>query len=393
MAEKFKGKGNVISIAFFDFMRMMGIFMVLPVFTLYGYKFTSDTVLIGVAFGSYGLAMSFMQTPLGILSDRIGRKKIIVGGMIPYIAGNFIAFHPFNIYILIFARLLTGMGAIGSASTAFVEESVSGNRMNIAMAFIGVSAGLAFMAGMIMGPILAVGSGLPYIFLLSGILGMAALVPIMFVRENPEPETKGRKRTGGKIGRIGVEAGIVSFIFSFYMMVFFFFIPLYSLEIGGLRNYSTLFILPVIIGGIVAASVSVDADRSSRTSFYALIALLISVISVPFVFIFSMENVLPDSLFIGLTLFFISYSIYEIVFAPLISKLAGKSNYGANIGINNSLRSLGQFFGAVFAGFFIDISLNTINIMHTAYILMAMLVFSLLFYILRIYRVNIHQKI
>ncbi len=391
MVEKFKGKGNVISIAFFDFMRMTGIFMVLPVFTLYGYKFTSNSFLIGVAFGSYGLAMSLMQTPMGIFSDRIGRKKIIIGGMIPYIAGNFIAFHPFNIYVLIFARLLTGMGAIGAASTALVEESVSDNRMNIAMAFIGVSAGLAFMAGMIIGPILAAGSGLSYIFLVSGVLGLVALVPVIFVQENPE--TRPREKSGGKIKRIGVEAGIVSFIFSFYVMVFFFFIPLYALEIEGLRNYSTLFILPVIIGGMVAASVSVDADRSKRTSLYALIALLVSIISVPFVFIFSILKTFPYSMFIGLTLFFISYSIYEIVFAPLISKLAGRTNYGANIGINNSLRSLGQFFGSVFAGFFIDITLNATNIIHTAYILMSILIFSVIFYILWIYRVSANRKI
>ncbi|MGC8608404.1 MAG: MFS transporter [Thermoplasmata archaeon] len=388
MVAEFKGRSTVISMAFFDFMRMAGIFMVLPVFTIYGYEFTTNAVLIGIAFGGYGLAMAFMQTPLGILSDRIGRKKVIIGGMIPYIAGNFIAYHPVNIYILILARLLTGTGAIGAASTAFVEESVSGNRMNIAMAFIGVSAGLAFMAGMIIGPVLTTATGVSSIFLVSAILGIIALVPVAVLKEERDPAEIRKHDSGGKIEKIGIKAGIISFIFSFYVMVFFFYIPLYYLRVSGLKNYSTLLVIPVIIGGIVAALVSMDADRGKRTSLYGFIALIISAISVPFIFLFPESVNSFSGIFIGLTLFFISYSIYEIVFPPLISKIAGRKNYGANMGINNSLRSLGQFIGAVSAGIFLNISLRSTDVNRISYILIAILAFSILFYYVEVYRTH-----
>ena len=135
-------------------MRTLGLFMVLPIFTLYGEKFTSSYLLIGIALGAYGITMAIFQTPLGRLSDRYGRKLIISIGIGTFVIGNIICADPLNIYGLILGRLVEGAGAVSSAGIALVHESVPVDRRNISDAIIGVAIGLSFMIGVVMGPIL-----------------------------------------------------------------------------------------------------------------------------------------------------------------------------------------------------------------------------------------------
>src|SRR3989304_827798 len=131
--------------------RMLGIFLVLPVFTLYGEQFTNSKPLIGLAFGAYGLTNALLQVPFGRLSDRFGRKPLLLIGLALHSVGSILAATPTNISALIAARLIQGAGAISSVAFALVADSVDEGSRATAMAFLGIPIGLSFIGGLLAG--------------------------------------------------------------------------------------------------------------------------------------------------------------------------------------------------------------------------------------------------
>src|SRR5271166_100404 len=160
-------------------LRMLGLFLVLPVFTLYGLQFTSSKFLVGFAFGAYALTMAILQIPLGRLSDRIGRRKVLVMGMTLFSVGSFLCAlpplfpHGWQIGALIFGRLVQGGGAIISVAFATVADYVEPDQRSAAMAILGIPIGVSFAVGIIGGPILAGWFGTAFLFWLTGFLGLA----------------------------------------------------------------------------------------------------------------------------------------------------------------------------------------------------------------------------
>ncbi|PYV15374.1 MAG: MFS transporter, partial [Acidobacteria bacterium] len=142
-------------------MRMLGLFLVLPVFTLYGLEFTPSRFWVGFAFGSYGLAMAAAEMPLGRLSDRIGRKKVLLWGMSLFSLGSLMSAippwlpRPIQIGELILGRLIQGSGAITATAFATVSDHVERERRSTAMAVLGIPIGASFILGVIGGPIIA----------------------------------------------------------------------------------------------------------------------------------------------------------------------------------------------------------------------------------------------
>jgi MFS family permease len=134
---------------------MLGIFLVLPVFTLYGEQFTSSKPLIGLAFGAYGLSNALLQIPFGWLSDRFGRKPLLLVGLGLHSVGSILAAVPGNIAVLIAARLIQGAGAISSVAFALVADSVDEGSRATAMAFLGIPIGQSFAGGVLAGPAIA----------------------------------------------------------------------------------------------------------------------------------------------------------------------------------------------------------------------------------------------
>ena len=158
-------------------LRMLGLFLVLPVFTLYGLQFTQSRFLVGFAFGCYGLTMAILQIPLGRLSDRIGRRKVLILGMALFSIGSFLCAvpewfpPPVRIGVLIAGRLVQGGGAIISVAFAAVADIFEPERRSTAMAVLGIPIGTAFIIGIIGGPFLAGLFGTAFLFWLTGLLG------------------------------------------------------------------------------------------------------------------------------------------------------------------------------------------------------------------------------
>lgn len=171
-------------------LRMLGLFMVLPVMMQEGQKLEGATVsLLGLAMGIYGLTQALLQIPAGTLSDRFGRKPIIVAGLIIFAIGSIIAASADTIWMMLFGRALQGAGAIASAIMALLTDLTREEHRMKAMATVGVSIGLSFSVALVLGPWLATLGGLPLIFGLTAVMAVAGIFVVLFAIPTPPKQT------------------------------------------------------------------------------------------------------------------------------------------------------------------------------------------------------------
>lgn len=163
-------------------LRMLGLFMILPIFAIYGVELEGYSPLwLGVAIGAYGLTQALLQIPMGILSDKFGRKPIIIIGLIVFLIGSLVAASAESIYGVVFGRALQGMGAIASAVLALAADLSREEQRPKVMATIGMFIGLSFTVSMVVGPIVAQSYGLSGVFLFTAILTLMAIFMVQFV--------------------------------------------------------------------------------------------------------------------------------------------------------------------------------------------------------------------
>ena len=365
------------SVGFIEIVRAFGIFLVLPVFTLYGKEFTNSPILIGIALGSYGLTMAIFQAPMGILADRFGKKRVIILGMAPFIIGSFISWHPGSIEVLILGRLIAGSGAVTSSGMGMVQENIPPDRRNIAMAILGIPIGFSFMVAVVLGPYIAGKVGADSLFLLTGILGIFSIIPLIAVKYDSDIVHKAERKKVGKADIKSFALGGVGFQLSFFSVVLFYYLPIFGTSAYGSNGYQLLLLWPVVIGIIVAIISSGFADRG-KTVLFSLISLAIISISIPFLYFLPIFLENRDFFYIGLIIFFIGYSISETVFIPLISKISKRNSYASNIGAYNTIQYSGQFVGSITAGVVLTLNLSLESAISISYILIVIMFFSFL---------------
>lgn len=339
--------------------RMLGIFLVLPVFTLYGEQFTSSRPLIGLAFGSYGLTNALLQIPFGWLSDRFGRKPLLLIGLTLHSVGSILAAVPPNIFALIAARLIQGTGAVSSVAFAMVADSVDEKNRATAMAFLGISIGLSFVGGILAGPMIASLSGYASLFWLSGLLSLLASIYLAVAVKEPPGERRTADATGDrpsvasvfKIADI-IKLDVCGFLMSFFMSNFFFYFPLLARRHLPLQSYYLLLGPMILAAAVVMFGASRAADRgwAKSTAVTAFVVLAIS----GWLLFREADLGLEDHPLLSLTIagmfFFAGFSSLEPILPSLITKASPKTVYGTALGTYSSLQFLGSFAGGTAAG-------------------------------------------
>ena len=342
-------------------LRMLGLFLVLPVFTLYGLQFTSSKFLVGFAFGAYALTMALLQIPLGRLSDRIGRRKVLVMGMTLFSVGSFLCAlpplfpHSWQIWELIFGRLVQGGGAIVSVAFATVADYIEPERRSTAMAVLGIPIGVSFAVGVIGGPILAGWFGTASLFWMTGFLGLATDFLLVRYLKDEAP----KREAPAPMAYVFSHPPLIAyagggFLINFFMTTFFFHFPLIVTGQHHLKltHYYLLLLPMMLISGVTMFGFSQGADKGWARPLAAL-AYLMFIPSFLLLFAPAWLGLDPARLFpvfLAGTLFYIGFTGLEPILPSLVSKAAPGTAYGTALGFYNTAQFLGSTVGGSLAG-------------------------------------------
>lgn len=349
-------KKATFSLALVYALRMMGLFMVLPVFTLYADQYDGATpLLMGLAIGIYGLTQGVLQIPFGMMSDRFGRKRLIIIGLLVFFCGSVVAALSESIYSIILGRALQGMGAVAAVVMALAAD-LSREEVRVrVMATIGMSIGSAFMLSMILGPYFAVNLGLNGIFAINAVLAVLGILVILFI--TPTPVVSKFQRdvqldfnslksilSHAELLKINLGVMILHLVLAATFVVF----PLILRDQLNLsvdqhwKTYLAVFILSVVF----MVPLIIAAEKYQKMKSMMLIGvglLLLSMLGM---------NVFDYYLSIAfmLLLFFTGFNFLESVLPSLIAKLSPPGNKGTAMGVFSTFQFFGAFLGGVSGG-------------------------------------------
>ena len=345
-----------ISLAGIYSFRMLGLFMILPVFALYAERLVGATpALIGMAIGIYGLTQGLFQIPFGMLSDRLGRKPVITVGLILFALGSVVAALSTSIYGVIAGRALQGSGAIAAAVMALAADLTREEHRVKVNAIIGMSIGASFSAAMVLGPILDKWVGVSGIFWLTSLLALGGIAILLFSVPTPvESRLHRDAQTVPKQLKEVIQDGellrLDFGIFSLHLVLtsVFVVVPLMLRAEGVVSEKHWEIYLPVMllaIAAMVPFIILAEKKRRMKQVFVgAIVVLLVAVTG-----LMLSQGSLFETAF-ALWLYFAAFNLLEASLPSLIAKVAPPQSKGTAMGIYSSAQFLGVFVGGAMGG-------------------------------------------
>ena len=327
--------------------RMLGLFMIYPVLSLYADDFGATPMLMGLAMGIYGLSQALFQLPLGWLSDYFGRKPIVLAGLTLFIIGSLVAAYSDSIVGLIIGRAIQGMGAIGSPILAWVADSTRESVRTRAMAIIGLTIGVTFTLSLILGPWLSAFAGLSGLFIFTAAFALIGLVGVIFFTRHEAPIKYIKIREGLK----GDTAlwGLFFNIFALHALLSatFLVLPLKIQEMTGLSENVWKFYLPVLgLSLILVAPFLRYADGLNRQ--YTMMQIAIGILGRSGILFLIADHTV--ALTIGIIGFFAAFNFLEATLPARVSHLAPVEGRGMVLGLYSCFQFLGLFAGGIIGG-------------------------------------------
>jgi len=339
-------------------LRMIGLFMILPIFSLYANNFKHATpALIGIALGAYGITSGLLQAPLGALSDKIGRKKVIIFGLIIFALGSIVCAHSQSIYGIIVGRALQGAGAIGSTILACTADATREEIRTKAMAIMGISIGVSFMIAMILGPILSIKLGISGIF---DITAMCALLAIAVVwvkipsntnqifHRDQQIDKKQLIKTLKNSQLIRLDLGI--FFLHAILTATFIVLPLtLTHQLNLTKAHQAWIYAPVLLLSffiMIPFIIIAETKYKMKQVFVGAIALF-GASQILFIYAGSHTSIIIFSLLI----FFTAFILLESSLPSMVSKISPISAKGTALGVYSSCQFFGAFLGGSVGGY------------------------------------------
>lgn len=350
---------TVLPVAAIFAFRMLGLFMLIPVFTIYAPKLQDATpLLMGFALGAYGLSQGLLQIPFGMLSDRFGRKTMLSIGLLLFASGSLLGAFSTSIYTLILARTLQGTGAVGSVLIALLADLTEDKQRTKAMAVIGLTIGLSFSLAMLLSPIIAEHYGLGGIFYFTAILAVFGLIllhavipaPIKtpFERQN-QPLKSRLKAAISNRHLLHLNAGI--FAQHCILTATFFPVPLLlqAQILQGNLGKAWHFYLPVLALSFIAMLPFIAlAEKKRRMKGLLITAVAVTSFAQMLLAFWGTSWLVFCG---GMFIYFIAFNLLEASLPSLVSRQAPLNNKGTAMGLYSSCQFLGIFAGGALAGF------------------------------------------
>jgi predicted MFS family arabinose efflux permease len=343
-------------------LRMLGLFLILPIFSLHAHSLPGgdQATLVGLTIGIYGMVQAFFHIPLGILSDRVGRRRVVMGGLCLFIIGAAIAASHDDLYWILVGRAIQGAGAISAAITAWVADLTREEIRTRAMALIGASIGISYAVSIIIAVPLYASLGMSGIFWLMSLLGIGALlvawkiVPEVPMKVMPQPQgTTDNKSRFLKVFNdpklVSLNIGVL--ILHASQVAMFMVIPkiLVSNDIP-LTSHWKIYIAALLASIFVMAPMLIQAERRNRIALLLKVSIFLMLFAQAYLgFIFYAHEINLWTTIFGLFIFFIGFNLLESLQPSLVSRLAG-DNRGAGLGVYNTTMSIGLSLGGIMGG-------------------------------------------
>ena len=348
-----------VSLAGVYALRMLGMFLVLPVLALHAHDLAGTNAanapkMVGLAMAMYGLTQALLQLPLGMLSDKIGRKKVIYLGMGVFALGSFWAATATDVHALIMARAVQGAGAVSAAVTALLADLTREEVRTRAMSLIGLSIGLTFSVSLVLSPILSRWLGVNGLFALMGALSLASIALVAWYTPNPtSAQSRLHEDAQLQVGHIGevlkngqlLRLNFGIFVLQAGLMAMFTTLPFALKDLGWDKASHWQIYLPATVIGLVLMipAIIIGETRNKLKPVFLLGIGLTTAAQ------FALLGSLNAAWLIGLSLvvYFIGFNILEASMPSLVSKIAPANLKGTAMGVYNTMQSLGLFTGGM----------------------------------------------
>ena len=350
-------KRAAVSLASVFAFRMLGLFMLMPVLAIYGQELEGfSPIWIGFAIGAYGLTQAVLQIPMGRLSDKIGRKKVIVGGLLVFALGSVIAALAESIQMVTVGRALQGMGAIASALLAFASDLSRDEQRPKVMAVIGMSIGMSFAFAMLLGPIVAASWGIAGVFWLTAILAVCGIFIVTMlvpsaINKAPKGDTLASFSDIKKLIKHPQLARLNAGVLLLHLTLTTIFVVLPSQLIkDGLvaENHWQLYIPVLFLAFFLMVPVMIVAikkEKEKQAFIGSVMVLIVSMLSM------SMWANSVVGIAVCMLLYFVAFNFLEATMPALVSRIAPASQKGSAMGGYSSSQFLGAFLGGMLGGY------------------------------------------
>ena len=345
------------SLALIFALRMLGLFLVLPVFALEAARYPGgdDAALVGLAIGVYGLTQALFQLPLGLASDRWGRKPVIVAGLLVFAGGSLLAAMADSVTGLLIGRALQGAGAVSAAVTALLADLTRDSVRTKAMAMVGGSIGLTFALALVLSPLLAAWAGLSGIFALTGALAMAGIATVLWiVPPAPATRTEGHRASWKALLRqpdlLRLNAGVL--VLHTVQMAMWVAVPSLLVQAGLPKADHWHIYLPTVLLSLAAMGLLFSLERKGHLRVALLGAIGLVLLVQVGLWVIASNSTPPSHLVMAilLFLFFCGFNALEATQPSLVSRMAPTPLRGTALGAYNTLQSLGLFAGGAVGG-------------------------------------------
>jgi predicted MFS family arabinose efflux permease len=345
---------KVLPLSLIVALRFFGLFIVLSVLSQYAKDLPGGNALLaGVALGGYALTQAVLQVPFGVMSDKIGRKKTILFGLLLFAAGSVVAALADNIYILLLGRFLQGAGAIGSVVTAMIADHVREDQRAHAMAVMGMTIAMSFAAAMIIGPVMAGVFSVSSLFWLTAALSLSALVILFTAVPEPPKIVHHYSEEEAKIKHVFKDKDLVRMYITFLfhsgtMAIAFFIIPIVMKEKFDMTtmDYWKVYLPAVFFGILAMAPAAIFGEKYSKGKEVFLVSIGFIVAS------FALMGFSNSFMWfaVGATFFFIGFNMFEPLLQSFVAKFAKVHQKGAALGVANTFAYVGVFLGGAIGG-------------------------------------------